>query len=132
MLLGFCLRSGIFFAPNNFWKLNETLDNRHPHSLRRLRGSAAECTATGEGGVDRQATKPMSAIKNENRYQRNLMRLRGFSAGAGARPIDSKHEDDSDYQTGYMDGKRAKRDYSEKSASELGVQIREIVPLKAT
>lgn len=61
-----------------------------------------------------------------NTYQRNLMRLRGFCDGAGARPMKPIHEANADYQKGYTDGQRAKRDYAETSARELGVMIREI------
>lgn len=57
------------------------------------------------------------------------MRLRGFCDGAGSRSISSKHESDSDYIKGYMDGQAEKRRYAEWSAADLGVQVREIVPL---
>lgn len=70
-------------------------------------------------------------MNNKNPYQRNLMRLKGFSDGAGARPMNPKYlqNRDSDYEHGYIEGQRAKRAYSESSAKELGVQIREIVAL---
>lgn len=61
-----------------------------------------------------------------NNYRRNLMRLRGFCDGAGARSMKPNYLADADYQKGYTDGQRAKRDYAETSAKELGVTIREI------
>lgn len=61
------------------------------------------------------------------------MRLRGFCDGAGARPMNPRHQRDghwdTDYSTGYTDGQKAKSEYSKKSAEELGVSVREIVPL---
>ena len=74
----------------------------------------------------------MNKLSNENRYQRNLMRLRGFCDGAGARPIQPKHMADTyskDYEVGYIAGQRAKSEYAKASAEELGVSIREIMPL---
>lgn len=68
-------------------------------------------------------------MKKENLYQRNLMRLKGFCAGAGARPMDPKHIRDADYDRGYLDGQICKHEYSKSSALEYGVQLREIVPL---
>jgi len=64
-----------------------------------------------------------------NYYERNLMRLRGFCDGAGARAMQPKHEADTDYAKGYTDGQKAKSQYAEASAKELGVVVREIVPL---
>jgi len=57
-----------------------------------------------------------------NPYQRNLMRLRGFCDGAGARPMNPKH-DNADYTRGYTDGQKAKSVYAELSAKELGVPL---------
>lgn len=67
-------------------------------------------------------------MRKENRYRRNLMRLRGFCDGAGARSMNPKHAG-SDYETGYVAGQKAKSEYAEASAKELGVSVREIVPL---
>lgn len=64
-----------------------------------------------------------------NNYKRNLMRLRGFCDGSGARAMNPKHLPDADYNRGYVDGQRAKREYAEQSAKELGVVVREIIPL---
>lgn len=70
-------------------------------------------------------------MNNKNPYQRNLMRLKGFSDGAGSRPMNPEclQRTDLDYQKGYVDGQKAKREYSELSAKELGVQVREIAAL---
>jgi hypothetical protein len=62
-------------------------------------------------------------------YQRNLNRLRGFCDGAGARGMRADLMDDKDYEHGYRDGQKAKREYCQKSAAELGVQLYEIRPL---
>lgn len=71
----------------------------------------------------------LSLVKTENRYQRNLNRLKGFCDGAGAKAMRTNLIDDIDYERGYTDGQKAKRDYAESSAKELGVSVREIVAL---
>lgn len=65
-----------------------------------------------------------------NNYRRNLSRLKGFCDGAGARGMRKEFEQDKDYERGYVDGQKAKKEYAKQSAQELGVQIREIVALK--
>lgn len=66
--------------------------------------------------------------RNEN-YQRNLNRLRGFTDGAGTRAMQPQYQGDKDYERGYSDGRKASHSYAAESAKELGVEIREIVPM---
>jgi hypothetical protein len=68
-------------------------------------------------------------VKRENLYQRNLNRLRGWTDGAGARSMREQLANDADYQQGYAAGQQAKGAYAEQSAAELGVSVREIMPL---
>jgi predicted Zn-ribbon and HTH transcriptional regulator len=59
-------------------------------------------------------------------YDIHLMRLRGYSDGSGARPIDPKYERDSNYVWAYSYGQQAKRLFAEFSASSLGARIETI------
>ncbi len=64
-----------------------------------------------------------------NLYQRNLNRLKGFSDGAGSRPMEPQMQNDEDYSLGYIDGQKAKRTYADQSHFYYGVPIHAVVPL---
>lgn len=70
-------------------------------------------------------------INNQNNnYQRHLNRLRGFCDGAGAKSMNTAYDDDTDYEKGYVDGQKAKKEYAKSVAAEFGIELREIVAMK--
>lgn len=63
--------------------------------------------------------KPMNTPKHAITSLEYLLRMKGFSAGAHGWAMDRVHFDDPDYNRGYSDGQRTRRDYSKAVCEEL-------------
>lgn len=61
-----------------------------------------------------------------------MLQLRGFKDGASVKPIDPSFYENAEYNQGYKDGVKARRDYSKKLCLKLNLVDPEIKPLCLT